>query len=235
MIGSLLRKMDETISWDIKVIPLRCIDNKASLQQICSIRLKWIESPMIPHVFPRVGTRNRWQGVILKEICHWWEARPESFALRYRCIKKSIYWHERAIKYDCWKDRHKKKTSPIFTKTSNRGRNRDVSKPTVCIPSPQYILNKEKGNDEQETTKGNVTSEYAKLPRQTARNYQPPETQQIEKDFIQRGNSDIDTPSQQAPQKQNQECSFWRFEHWNSCINGSQSRTTSWQRRGFIT
>lgn len=106
-----------------------------------------------------------------------------------------------------------KKNSPIFTKTSNRGRNRDVSKPTVCIPSPQYILNKEKGNDEQETTKGNVTSEYAKLPRQTARNYQPPETQQIEKDFIQRGNSDIDTPSQQAPQKQNQECSSWRFEH----------------------
>lgn len=52
MIGSLLRKKDETISWDIKVIPLRCIDNKASLQQICSIPQKWIESPMIPHVFP---------------------------------------------------------------------------------------------------------------------------------------------------------------------------------------
>lgn len=93
-----------------------------------------------------------------------------------------------------------KKTSPIFTKTSNRGRNRDVSKPTDCIPSPQYILNKEKGNDEQETIKKNITSEYAKLHRKTARNYQPPETQQIKKDFIQRGNSDIDTPSQQAPQ-----------------------------------
>lgn len=58
-----------------------------------------------------------------------------------------------------------------------------MSKP-ICIPSPQYILNKEKGNDEQETIKENVTSEYAKLPRQTARNYQPPETQQVKKDFI---------------------------------------------------
>lgn len=38
--------MDETISWDIKVIPLRCIDNKASLQQVCSKPQKWIESPM---------------------------------------------------------------------------------------------------------------------------------------------------------------------------------------------
>lgn len=92
-----------------------------------------------------------------------------------------------------------KKNSPKFTKTSNRGRNRVVSKPTVCIPSPQYILNKENGKDEQETIKENVTSEYAKLPRQTARNYQPPETQQIKKDFIQSGNSDIDTPSHQAP------------------------------------
>lgn len=93
-----------------------------------------------------------------------------------------------------------KKNSPKFTKTSNRGRNQDVSKPTICIPSPQYILNKEKGNDEQETIKENKTSEYAKLHHKTARNYQPPETQQIKKNFIQRGNSDIDTPSQQAPQ-----------------------------------
>lgn len=92
------------------------------------------------------------------------------------------------------------KNSPKFTKTSNRGRNRDVSKPTVRIFSPQYVLNKGKGKDEQETIKENVTSEYANLPRKTARNYQPPETQQIKKDFIQRGNSDIDTPSQQAPQ-----------------------------------
>lgn len=37
------------------------------------------------------------------------------------------------------------KNSPKFTKTSNRGRNRDVSKPTVRIPSPQYVLNKGKG------------------------------------------------------------------------------------------
>lgn len=96
--------------------------------------------------------------------------------------------------------RSTQKNSPKFTKTSNRGRNRVVSKPTVCIPSPQYILNKEKGKDEQETIKENVTSEYAKLPRQTARNYQPPETQQIKKDFIQSGYSDIDTPSHQAPQ-----------------------------------
>lgn len=85
--------------------------------------------------------------------------------------------------------------------------------PTVRIPSPQYVLNKGKGKDEQETIKENVTSEYANLRRKTARNYQPPETQQIKKNFIQRGNSDIDTPSQQAPQKQNQECSSWRFEH----------------------
>lgn len=206
MIGSLLRKKDETISWDIKVIPLRCIDNKASLQQVCSIPQKWIESPMIPHVFPSISTRNRWQCLILKEICHWWEARPESFALRYRCIKTSVLniltlqANQRKSDQIRLLKRSTKKTSPIFTKTSNRGRNRDVSKPTVCIPSPQYILNKEKGNDEQETIKENITSEYAKLHRKTARNYQPPETQQIKKDFIQRGNSDIDTPSQQAPQ-----------------------------------
>lgn len=133
------------------------------------------------------------------------EARPESFALRYRCIKKSVLniltlqANQRMLK----RSTQKQKNSPKFTKTSNRGRSRDVSKPTVCIPSPQYILNKEKGKDEPGTIKENVTSEYAKLPCKTARNYQPPETQQIKKDFIQRGNIDIDTstPSQQAPQK----------------------------------
>lgn len=183
--------MDETISWDIKVIPLRCIDNKASLQQVCSIRLKWIESPMIPHVFPSVSTRNRWQGVILKEICHLWEARPRSFALRYRCIKKSVLNiltlqanQRMSDQIRLLKRSTQKKPVRYLPKPPIVAWNRDVSKPTVCIPSPQYILNKEKGNDEQETIKGNVTSEYAMLPRQTARNYQPPETQQIKKDFI---------------------------------------------------
>lgn len=56
------------------------------------------------------------------------------------------------------------KNSPKPAETPNRGRNQEVSDPTVCTPSPKTALNKENGKAMQETIKENITTEYAKLP-----------------------------------------------------------------------
>lgn len=76
----------------------------------------------------------------------------------------------------------------------NRGRNRDVSCPTVGTSLPQTVLNKE---CELNTIKKNVITEHGKLPRKVARSYRPPETKQNKGDSIQRG---VNDPSRkQAP------------------------------------